>query len=413
MPPGRSLRPYKNKVADVKLRMTRTRWTVLVLFVLVVGYFVLQGLRPDPLPRLATSPVTVADIEDTVIATGTIESSQLVSVGAQASGQIQSLKVQVGQQVETGDLIAEIDATTQLNALRAAEAAVTTNRAQRDVQAANLKLAELNYRRQTALLAEDATTRATLESAEAQYHTSLAQQQSAEAQSEQVQSQLDTARANLGYTRILAPMSGTVVAIVVREGQTVNAVQSSPTIVKLAKLDTVTVTAGISEADVARVKPGQTVYFTTLGNPRKRYYGKLRSIAPAPSSIEQDTGGRSVNASGGTAQAVYYNAVFEVPNPDGELRIAMTAQVYVVLAEAKQVLAIPSSALGDALPDGGYTVRVPNAKGVPEARSITIGINNNVMAEVTSGLAAGEQVVMGEAGAGGGQMPGGAVMIGP
>jgi macrolide-specific efflux system membrane fusion protein len=393
--------------------MTRTRWTVLTLLVLVVGYFGLQSMRPDPPPRLATSPVTVADIEDTVIATGTIESSQLVSVGAQASGQIQSLKVQVGQQVEVGELIAEIDATTQLNALRAAEAAVTANRAQRDVQAANLRLAELNYRRQTALLAEDATSQSAFETAEAQYHVNQAQKRAAESQSEQVQSQLDNARANLGYTRILAPISGTVVAIVVREGQTVNAVQSSPTIVKLAKLDTVTVTAGISEADVARVRSGQTVYFTTLGNPRKRYYGKLRSIAPAPSSIEQDTGGRSVNASGGNTQAVYYNAVFEVPNPEGDLRIAMTAQVYVVLAEAKQVLAIPSAALGDAMPDGQYAVRVMDAQGMPEPRQITVGINNNVMAEVTAGLVAGEQVVMGEAGVGAGLTPGGAIMIGP
>jgi macrolide-specific efflux system membrane fusion protein len=393
--------------------MTRTRWTVLTLLVLVVGYFGLQSMRPDPPPRLATSPVTVADIEDTVIATGTIESSQLVSVGAQASGQIQSLKVQVGQQVEVGELIAEIDATTQLNALRAAEAAVTANRAQRDVQAANLRLAELNYRRQSALLAEDATSQSAFETAEAQYHVNQAQKRAAESQSEQVQSQLDNARANLGYTRILAPISGTVVAIVVREGQTVNAVQSSPTIVKLAKLDTVTVTAGISEADVARVRSGQTVYFTTLGNPRKRYYGKLRSIAPAPSSIEQDTGGRSVNASGGSTQAVYYNAVFEVPNPEGDLRIAMTAQVYVVLAEAKQVLAIPSAALGDAMPDGQYSVRVMDAQGMPEPRQITVGINNNVMAEVTAGLVAGEQVVMGEAGVGAGLTPGGAIMIGP
>jgi macrolide-specific efflux system membrane fusion protein len=393
--------------------MTRTRWTVLTLLVLVVGYFGLQSMRPDPPPRLATSPVTVADIEDTVIATGTIESSQLVSVGAQASGQIQSLKVQVGQQVEVGELIAEIDATTQLNALRAAEAAVTANRAQRDVQAANLRLAELNYRRQSALLAEDATSQSAFETAEAQYHVNQAQKRAAESQSEQVQSQLDNARANLGYTRILAPISGTVVAIVVREGQTVNAVQSSPTIVKLAKLDTVTVTAGISEADVARVRSGQTVYFTTLGNPRKRYYGKLRSIAPAPSSIEQDTGGRSVNSSGGSTQAVYYNAVFEVPNPEGDLRIAMTAQVYVVLAEAKQVLAIPSAALGDAMPDGQYSVRVMDAQGMPEPRQITVGINNNVMAEVTAGLVAGEQVVMGEAGVGAGLTPGGAIMNGP
>jgi macrolide-specific efflux system membrane fusion protein len=393
--------------------MGKGRWMVLALVVAGLAYAGLKHMGPTPPPRLATSPVVIADIEDTVIATGTIESSQMVSVGAQASGQIQVLKVVVGQQVKAGDLIAEIDGTTQRNAVRTAEAAIIANRAQRAVQKANLRLAELNFNRQKALLAEDAVTRATYESAEVQLESSRAQNEAAEAQSEQVQSALDTARANLAYTRILAPMSGTVVAIVAREGQTVNAVQSSPTIVKLAKLDTVTVTAGVSEADVVRVRAGQTVYFTTLGNTGKRYYGKLRTVAPAPSSIETETGGRSINSSGGATQAIYYNAVFEVPNPEGELRIAMTAQVYVVLAEAKQVPTIPSAALGDRAVDGSYTVRVVDAQGLPVPRKISVGINNNVAAQVTGGLKAGEQVVVGEVAAGALPNSNGPVFFGP
>ncbi len=394
--------------------MTRTRWVVLALLVAVGAWFLFRSARPAPPPRLVTAPVTIADIEDTVIATGTIESSQLVSVGAQASGQIQSLKVQVGQQVKAGELLAEIDSTTQRNAVRNAEAAVTTNQAQRRAQESNLKLAESNLKRQQALLAEDATTRATVESAEAQYASALAQMESAKAQSDQVQSQLDNALANLAYTRIVAPIDGTVVAVIAREGQTINAAQSSPTIVKLAKLDTVVITSGISEADVVRVKPGQTVYFTTLGDSKKRYYGKLRSVAPAPSSIEQDTGGRTVNSSGGQTQAVYYNAVFEVPNPDGTLRIAMTAQVYVVLSEAKQVPVVPAAALGPQGPDGTYTVRVPDAAGVPQPRQIKVGINNNVNAQVLEGLVAGDRVVIGEAGVSTGPMnSGGMIYMGP
>lgn len=390
--------------------MSKSRWVGLALAAMVLAYFGLGSMRPPPPPRLATSPAVIADIEDTVIATGTLESSLLVSVGAQASGQIKSLKVQVGQQVEAGDLIAEIDSTTQQNALRNAEAQIASSRAQRAVQQANLKRAELTYNRQKGLFEENATTRAELESAELTLESSRAQIEAADAQLVQVQSSLDTARANLGYTQIVAPMSGTIVAIVAREGQTVNAVQSSPTIVKLAKLDTVTVTAGISEADVIRVKAGQTVYFTTLGDTRKRYYGTLRSIAPAPASIETDTGGRSVNSSGGATQAVYYNATFEVPNPDGELRIAMTAQVYVVLAEAKQVPVIPAAALGDKADDGSYTVRVVDAQGMPQPRQVKIGINNNVNAQVLDGLKAGEQVVVGEAGVGV-PPPGGAAIM--
>jgi macrolide-specific efflux system membrane fusion protein len=242
----------------------------------------------------------------------------------------------------------------------------------------------------------------------------VAQLETAKAQTDQVQSQLDNALANLAYTRIVAPMDGTVVAVIAREGQTINATQSSPTIIKLAKLDTVVITAGISEADVVRVKPGQTVYFTTLGDSKKRYYGKLRSVAPAPSSIESDTGGRSANSSGGPTQAVYYNAVFEVPNPDGTLRIAMTAQVNVVLNEAKQVPVVPAAALGPQSPDGSYMVRVPDAQGRPEPRQIKVGINNNVTAQVLEGLEAGDRVVIGEAAVGAAPMnSGGVVYFGP
>jgi macrolide-specific efflux system membrane fusion protein len=270
----------------------------------------------------------------------------------------------------------------------------------------------LTQRRQKNLLADDATTRAELEAADLTLESSRAQIEASDARLAQAQSSLDTARANFGYTQIVAPMSGTIVAIVAREGQTVNAVQSSPTIVKLAKLDTITVTAGISEADVIRVKAGQTVYFTTLGDSKKRYYGKLRSIAPAPASIETDTGGRSANSSGGATQAVYYNATFEVPNPTGELRIAMTAQVFVVLNEAKQVLTIPTAALGEQAAGGAYTVQVVDAQGWPQPRRITVGINNNVDAQVIDGLKAGEQVVVGDASAAGFNSSGGAVMLG-
>jgi len=370
----------------------------MVLVVGVLGYFGLRSLRPAPPPKLATSPVVVADIEDTVLATGTLESSLLVSVGAQASGQIKSLKVELGQQVKAGDVIAEIDSTTQRITLRNIEAQIANNRAQQAVQLANLKLYEQKNKRQRSLFEQKATSQDELDSSEASLDSTRAQIKSLEAQLDQIQTSLETARANLGYTRILAPMNGTIVALLAREGQTVNAVQSSPTIVKLAKLDTVTVTAGISEADVGRVKAGQGVYFTTLGDTKKRYYGKLRSIAPAPASIEQDNAGRTTTTTGGNNnQAIYYNALFEVPNPTGELRISMTAQVFVVLNEAKQALTLPSSALGAQAGDGSYTVQVVDAQGRPQPRKITVGINNNLNAQIISGLAAGELVVVGEA----------------
>ncbi len=382
----------------MKLRLPASRRTRVILIIvgLVVALIVWRSVRPAPPPVLATSPVVKGDIENTVVATGSLEAFKLVSVGAQASGQIKSLKVQLGDKVKAGDVIAEIDPTTQLNNVRNAAAAVTSTRAQRAVQTANLRQAELAFERQKTMIADEATSKADYEAAEAQLATTKAQIEALDAQIEQGQTQLDTARANLGYTKIAAPIDGTIVAVVVKEGQTVNAVQSAPTIVKLATLDVMTVSAEISEADVIKVRPGQTAYFTILGNPDKRYYGKLRSIEPAPESVQSETSATSSSTSSNTTQAIYYNGQFEVPNTTGELRISMTAQVYLVLGEAKDAIVIPSAALGPRGPDGSYVVQVVGKDRKPVPRKVTIGINNNATAQVLSGLQPGESVVVGE-----------------
>jgi macrolide-specific efflux system membrane fusion protein len=369
---------------------------VWIVAVLVIAAIASLALRPPPPPRLLTATVSRGTLERTVVATGTVEARRLVSVGAQASGQIKSLKVALGDRVVAGQLIAEIDSTNQRNSLRNAEAALANVRAQRAAQRASLVQAEAAYRRQSAMMESDATSRADLEAARAAFEAAKAQMEAIDAQIAQSSTGLDTARANLGYTRVVAPSDGVVVAVIVEEGQSVNAVQSSPTIVKIATLDTVTVEAEISEADVIRVEPGQRAYFTILGDPDRRFPGKVRSIEPAPESISEND---SPGGSGGTARddAVYYNGLFDVPNADGTLRIGMTAQVNIVLGRIENALLVPLAALGERGPDGRYAVRVLGADGRPAKRSVQVGMKNQIDAEVISGLRAGERVVIGEA----------------
>ncbi|WP_367345497.1 efflux RND transporter periplasmic adaptor subunit [Stenotrophomonas bentonitica] len=368
---------------------------VIALLVLVCG-IVAWTLRKPGAPTLATSPVTRGDLEQTVEATGVIDAYKLVSVGAQASGQIKSLKVQLGDTVKQGDLIAEIDATTQRNAVLNAQAALDQVTAQRAVQQATLRQAQLEFARQKEMLAAEATSRAEFDTAEAQLKTAQAQVTSFDAQIQGRQTELGTANANLAYTRITAPMDGTVVAVVAEEGRTVNANQTAPTIVMLARLDLVTVNAEVSEADVVKIKAGMPVYFTTLGDPERKYHATLRQINPAPSSIASDSSSSSSSSSSSASSAVYYNALFDVENPDGTLRIDMTAQVSVLLKQAKNVLIIPSVALGPKTRDGQYVVRVADKDGMPQPRRVKIGINTGSSAEVTSGLKEGEKVVVGE-----------------
>ena len=364
-------------------------------------------IKKPPAPEVITAEVERTDLEDTVLASGTIKSERDVNVGAQVSGQIKKLHVDLGDQVKQGQLLAEIDSTTQNNTLRNAEAQVALLQAQLRAKEALYRQAEITFKRQQGLFKLDAASKAELDEAEATLATTRADINALQAQIKQANISVDTARVNLGYTRILAPIDGVVTGVIAEEGRTVNAVQSAPTIIKLSRLDSVLIKAQISEADVVRVKPGLPVYFTILGEPQKRYEAKLRAIEPSPESEQVDTSTKTTTTtSSSTTAAVYYNGLFEVPNPDGKLRVAMTAQVFIVLAKADEVLAIPSSALGKRnKKDDTYAVRV--LEGEPGSvqrvvdRQVKVGLNNRVQAQVLSGLKEGERVVVGEASAGG------------
>ena len=384
-----------DKVTNRRFLTRRRALWIAAVAVVVVGVAGIV-LRPPPPPTLLTTVVARGDIVRAVLATGTVEATDLVSVGAQASGQIRSLRVKLGQKVRAGDLIAEIDSTTQRNALRNADAALANIRAQRAAQQASVVQAEAAFRRQQTMMAGEATSRADFDIARANRDVARAQLEALDAQIAQSATSLDTARANLGYTRIVAPIDGSVVAIVASEGQTVNAVQSSPTIVKLASLEVMTVEAEISEADVIHVRPGLPASFTILGDPDRRFPGKVRDVEPAPESVSVDDARTSTQSSD---EAVYYNGLFDVPNRDGVLRIGMTAQVEIELSRARNVLVAPFAALGERAKDGSYSVRVLDAEGRPVARTIRVGINNRVDVQVLSGLRDGARIVVGEAAA--------------
>ena len=420
-----------------KIKPTKLALAALAIVALIAAaWFFLKPKQEQP--QYITAAVSRGDIENSVLATGVLEATKMVSVGAQVSGQVRKMYVELGDQVKQGQLIAQIDSVRQENELKTAEASIKNQQAQLAVRQANLAKVEAEYRRQQAMYDQDATSRAELEAALASYKTAQADIAAINAQIEQSRLTLATTREDLGYTRIVAPMDGTVVAIVTEEGQTVNANQSAPTIVKLAKLDTMTVKSEISEADVMKVEEGQRVYFTTLGNSEKKHYATLRQVEPAPNSINTETN----NSASTSSSAVYYNALFDVPNEDGKLRIDMTAQVSIVLDEAKNVLMIPAAAIqasnrpqrsrapgadqapaergaseargqrpaGDrparltlteqerALIDQGKAalamVRVLQADGSAKPQQVLTGLNNRVSVEIIKGLKEGDQVII-------------------
>ncbi|WP_227726965.1 efflux RND transporter periplasmic adaptor subunit [Yersinia proxima] len=367
-----------------------------VVLLIAGGVLLFRLISPPDKPGFITAPAEIRTLEQTVLADGTIKAQKQVTVGAQVSGQIKALHVTLGQQVQKGQLVAEIDDLTQQNALKDAEEALKNVLAQRAAKVAMQKNNQLTYQRQREILAKGLGVRADFDSAKATLDSTQAEIDALDAQIAQAEIAVSTAKLNLGYTKITSPISGTVVAIPVEEGQTVNAVQSAPTIIKVAQLDTMTVEAQISEADVVKVKVGMPVFFTILGEPEKRFSATLRAIEPAPDSINDETttstSSSSSSSSSSTTTAIYYNGLFDVANPDGALRISMTAQVYIVLSKAEDAIVIPATALEN--DKGRYRVQVVDDKGKVSTREVTVGLNNNVDAQILSGLQAGEQVIV-------------------
>ncbi len=381
----------------------RGRWFLVAAVVAGAAWGIhARYFAKPPAPQVITAKVVVDDLEDTVLASGTIQARKEVSVGAQVSGQIKRLYVDLGDRVTKGQLVAEIDSTTQTNNLRNAEAQVALLTAQRAAKVALLTQAELTYKRKQDLSKLDAASKAELEAAEATLATTRADIGVLDAQLKQARIAVDTATVNLGYTRILAPIDGVVIGVIAEEGRTVNAIQSAPSIIKLAKLDQVQIKAQISEADVVRVKPGMPAYFTILGEPTRRFQATLRAVEPVPEVSQTDA---KVTASTSTTTAIYYNGLFDVPNPDGKLRVLMTAQVFIVLDKVPHALVIPASALGKRDPKThDYTVSVlEGSAGAQKVvqRRVRIGLNNRVQAQVLEGLKEGDLVVVGDATASG------------
>lgn len=372
-----------------------TKWGIGLLAVAALAAGMWWWLKPKNEINYLTEPVVRTSIAQTVSATGEISAAQLVDVGAQASGQIKKLHVTLGQQVKKGDLIAEIDSTSQLNNLNTNKAKLDTYQAQLVSAEIALRSADKKYQREQALWKEDATSREALEDAQDAFAAAKASVAELKSSIRQTQIAINTAEADLGYTRITAPMDGTVVAIPVEEGQTVNANQTTPTIVQVADLSTMLNKMQIAEGDVNKVKAGMKLTFTTLSQPDNVREATLESIDPGLTTMSQ---GSYTTSTDTTDSAIYYYARSLVPNKDNVLHIGMTTENTITINQAEKVLAVPKLAVKQR--GGKQYVRVLGENKQPQEKEITTGLSDNMSTEVKSGLSEGENVIISEAAAG-------------
>lgn len=369
----------------------------LVLLLATVGAGLLWARRPAT--AFDSVPVARSTIESSVTALGTLQPRRYVDVGAQVSGQILRLPVQPGDAVAKGQLLVEIDPSVQRATVDAGRASLAGLRAQLAEQRAQHRLAQQQHARQRRMAADGATREEDVQSAEAALASAAARIDHLGAQIAQTQATLKADEARLGYTRIYAPMAGTVVSVEAREGQTLNATYQTPNVLRIADLSSMTVWSEVSEADVRRVKAGMPVYFTTLGADQRRWHGTVRQLLPAPPTPAFKPGGgeNNANPSAGGSKVVVYTALFDVDNADGALMPQMTAQVAFVEASARDVPAVPAAALVPVSGGGAdrFAVRVLRADGAVERRQVRIGVRNRLLAQVLEGVEVGDRIVAG------------------
>ncbi|MDT4290479.1 efflux RND transporter periplasmic adaptor subunit [Methylomonas sp. MO1] len=361
------------------------RWLVVFLLAIAVAvgswYLAKQPKNTDQ-DHAETVEVTLGDLEENVTAQGKLEPKEYVDVGAQVTGLLQKIYVKIGDNVQTGQLLAQIDPRIYAARVAAGEANIKNLQAQLTGQQAQVVFAQQQYDRNRELLQSKGISVQDFQNSEFTLKNAKATAESLQAQIEQVQSTLNGDKTNLGFTKIFASMDGTMVDQKAREGQTLNANQTTPTILQLAKLDTMTVRAQVAEADVMRLRSDMPVYFTTLGSGERRWQGTVRQILPTPEVINN---------------VVLYNVLVDVDNRDRQLMTGMSTQMFFVLGKAEQVPLLPVNALGprqrnqDQGNGHAYQVKVLTEQG-PQDKIVQIGLRTRRFAQVVEGLVVGDRV---------------------
>lgn len=389
-----------------RLRSRRQGWAIFggIALVALVALVAVNSRATDPEELYRTTLIGRHDVEETVMAAGRVRPRAHVDVGARVSGQLRKLHVKIGELVQEGDLLAEIDAEAQeakVEGIRAERARLTAELAELE---AGLLFAERQHARQTELSRSNAASRAREDEARRDMDVARARRDATIARIRQTEASLRAENVALNYTRIVAPMSGTVVSIEAVEGQTLNANYEAPEILRIADLEVMTVWTDVSESDVAMLSIGMPVSFTTIGHPDRFWHATLREILPAPQRPDRKSA--NTDRSNVRSNIISYVALFDVENADHALRTEMTAHVSFVYARSADVIAVPTAAfqaLGNAPGSARQAepqraqIYILNADGKVSAREVVTGVRGPRFVEARSGVTVGERVIIGEA----------------
>ena len=368
--------------------------TLIIVIVLCVGAVALYVgfFKKDDKAQLATQSITRMNIDQSIEAVGEVYAKEQVDVGAQVSGQITKLYVQIGDKVKAGDLIAQIDKDKQQNDLDITKAQLASTKANLESKKVALEIASSQYQREQKLYSNKATSLENLETLKNNFYGLKASVADLNAQVVQLEITLKNAEKDLGYTTITAPMDGIIINVAVDEGQTVNANQSTPTIVKIANLDEMEIRMEIAEADVSKIKVGTAVKFSILNDPEKKYEAKISSIDPANTTTsDAKSNSSSSSTSSSSTSAIYYYAKVFVKNRDNFLRIGMSVENSIVIKSAPNALAVPTYAIKN--DKGGYFVELLRGGQIIKSY-VKIGIKDSINTQILDGVSENDLLVL-------------------
>ncbi|MGZ5199649.1 MAG: efflux RND transporter periplasmic adaptor subunit [Telluria sp.] len=349
-----------------------------------------QSTQPSATPasaapvKLNTVTVHRGDIQQTVDAAGKLQLHRYADAYAQIGGQVKDVLVAIGDTVKADQVLLEITPSQQPFKVESNRAQMARLQADLADRRGQLDFAQLQFKRQTQLKAQNATREEAFESARMNVSSASARVDAITAQIHELEATLKIDEAAHQQTQVKAPISGTVVSLAARTGQVLAAAQPGAPLLRIADLSEMTVAARVAESDVTRLRPGMATSFTTPGYPGKHWSGKLRQIIPIPA-----------DGTGEQGKQAFYIVLFEVKNADHELMSGMSVQVQFLVARAHDALLLPASGLGARDDDGLYNVNVLDAGQRVSARKVKVGLHNAQQAEILSGLAAGDKVLVG------------------
>ncbi|WP_257396679.1 efflux RND transporter periplasmic adaptor subunit [Campylobacter lari] len=374
--------------------MKKIIYLSIFLIILIIGVYFFFFANKEEYNYL-TYEVKKQDITQSIEAIGEVYAKTQVDVGAQVSGQITKLYVKLGDHVNEGDLIAQIDKDKQQNDLDITKAQLESAKANLESKKIALDIATKQYQREQKLYTKKATSLENLENLKNTFYALRANVADLKAQTTQLEISLKNAQKDLAYTTITAPSKGEIINVAVEEGQTVNANQNTPSIVRLADLSEMEIRMQIAEADINKISVGKKVKFSILNEPDKKYEATISSIDPANTTISDATSNTNLNSNSSTStSAVYYYARVFVKNDNNFLRIGMSTENEIAIKTENNTLVIPTLAIKS--DTSGYYVEILKANNISVKTPVELGIKDSLNTQILDGINEGDLVIIGK-----------------